>query len=264
MDNSYEQYKQKLFENVQTHISKAWALNEHLAANPELSGEEFESSKKIVGMLRDEGFDVEYPFAGLPTAFKAVYGKKNHNKKMAIMLEYDALPEIGHACGHCVSGSISFLAGIAMKDLQDDLDTDIHIIGTPCEETDGAKADMVKNGVFDGYNMAMMIHMYDCNILSPVALAIDTYLYSFHGKASHASATPWDGKNAFNGVQLFFHAIDMLRQHVTDDVRMHGLVRYQGEAPNIVPELCTAEVFIRAKERKYLNEVVKMVDNCAK
>ena len=177
---------------------------------------------------------------------------------------FRSLSEIGHACGHCVSCATSLLAGLALKDFQDILNADIHIVGTPCEETEGGKVIMVRDGVFNGYDMAIMLHMYDANITYPNTLALDSYTYKFYGKASHASSAPWDGLNAFNGVQLLFHGIDMLRQHVKPDVRLHGIIRYPGEAPNIVPELCTAEIYCRAREREYLNDVIRKVDNCAK
>ena len=203
------------------------------------------------------------PFAGLETAFRGVFGADNHKYKVAIMTEYDALPGIGHACGHLVSGSISVLAAIALAPLQDELNCDIHILGTPNEEIDGAKCAMVDQGIFNGYDMAMMIHLYDQNLLYCKLLGLHQYLYTFHGKAAHASAAPWDGVNALNAAQLMFHGIDMLRQHVTPDVRMHGVYRNGGEAPNIVPEEASAEFYYRALDKDYLFELDKRADNCA-
>lgn len=156
------------------------------------------------------------------------------------------------------------MAGLSLRDLQDTLDADIHIIGTPDEEASGAKCAMVRDGVFDGYHMAMMVRMYDGNLLSPKLQAMDSYLYRFRGKSVHASTKPWEGINALNAVQLMFHAIDMLRQHVTPDVRIHGVIRNGGAVPNVVPELATAEVFVRALDRNYLNDLVRKVDDCAR
>lgn len=258
----------ELTKTVDTEIDREYAalaaLNEDLADHPEVSGKEFETSAKMVALLRERGYTVEYPFAGLPTAFRGIYGENSRKYKIAIMVEYDALPEIGHACGHCLSGAISLLAGLSLKDLQDALNADIHIIGTPDEEGSGAKCAMVRDGVFEGYHMAMMVHMYDRNLLAPKLQAMDSYLYRFRGKSVHASTRPWDGVNALNSVQLMFHAIDMLRQHVTTDVRMHGVIRNGGTAPNVVPELATAEVFVRALDRNYLNDLVRKVDDCAR
>lgn len=263
MEN-YEKLKESIIKGVKLNLEDLTSLNDDLADHPEISGQEYESSRKIVELLRSKGFTVEYPFAGLDTAFRGVCGTNNHKYKVAVLAEYDALPEIGHACGHCVSGSISVLAALALSNLQDELNTDVHIIGTPIEETDGAKCGMVKNGVFDQYDMAMMIHLYDQNLLYCTLLALDSFLYTFHGKAAHAAAQPWDGVNALNAGQLMFHAVDMLRQHVTPDVRLHGIFRNGGAAPNIVPETASAEFYTRALKREYLDEINKKVDDCVR
>ncbi len=263
----YLELKEKIAQAVKENLQDAIALNDDLADHPELSGEEYESSRKIVELLKHKGFDVEYPFAGLPTSFKATYGRNDHKYKVAIMTEYDALPGIGHACGHCVSGAISVLAGIAASKLQDALDADIDVIGTPVEETDGAKCALIKKGVFDHYDMAMMIHLYDQNLIYCTLNGLASYLYTFHGKAAHASAAPWDGINALNAAQLMFHGTDCLRQHVTPDVRIHGIIRNGGEAPNIVPEEASAEFYVRALDLDYIAinmmDVVRKVDDCA-
>lgn len=260
----YKSLKEQIDQVIRQERNALIALNDDLADHPELSGQEYESSRKIVELLRARGYEVEYPFAGFDTAFRAIAGENNHKHKIAIMAEYDALPEIGHACGHCLSGSISILAGLSVKELQDELDADIHIIGTPDEECEGAKCTMVKKGVFSGYDMAMMVHLYDGNLIMPKVQALDSYMYYFYGKAVHASSMPWEGNNALNGVQLMFHAMDMLRQHVTPDVRMHGIIRNGGAAPNIVPEEASAEIYLRALDRGYLNDLTRKMDDCAR
>lgn len=262
--NRYLEIKSKIEKNINDNLQDAVALSDFLADNPEISAEEFKSSQKIVDLLRGRGFDVEYPFCDIKTAFKGVYGNSNHRYKIALLTEYDALPEIGHACGHNISASISFLAAVSLKNLQDELDADIHIFGTPEEEADGAKCRMVDAGAFDGYDLAIMVHLYDRNMVSCKLLAINSYIITFYGKAAHASAAPWDGVNALNGAQLAMHAIDMLRQHVKPDVRMHAVYRDGGAAPNVVPEKASFEIFIRALDRAYLNTVIEKVHNCAK
>lgn len=260
---NYTELKNKIFAEIDKYHDELVALNNDLADNPEISGEEYETSRKIVELMRSKGYEVEYPFAGLDTAFKGVYGSNSHKHKIAIMTEYDALPEIGHACGHCLSGAISILAGFATKELQDELDADIHIIGTPIEETDGAKCTMVDRGVFDGYDLAIMVHLYNSTLIMPKLQGLASNMYCFHGKAAHASAAPWDGVNAFNAAQLMFHAVDMLRQHSKLDAQFHGIIRNGGEAPNIVPEEVTCEFYVRALDKHYLAELVEKVDKCA-
>lgn len=261
---TYEEMKETLNQGIKEKYDELVAINDDLADHPELSGKEYETSRKLVTYLRENGYDVEYPFIGLDTAFRGIYGENNHRYKIAILTEYDALPEIGHACGHCLSGSISILAGLSLRALQDELNTDIHILGTPTEEIDGAKCKMVAKGIFANYDMAMMVHLYDENLLTPKVQAMDSYLYHFYGKSAHASAMPWEGNNALNAVQLMFHAVDMMRQHVTPDVRLHGVVYKGGLAPNIVPEYASAEFYARALERNYLNDVVRRLDDCAR
>mgnify|MGYP000460762862 CR=1 FL=1 len=260
---NYEQLKEKIFSAIEENRTELTALNDDIADHPEISGEEYETSKKIVNLLKSHGYETEYPFAGLDTAFRGVYGPNNHKHKIAILTEYDALPEIGHACGHCLSGSISILAGLATKELQDELDADIHILGTPIEETDGAKCTMVDKGVFEQYDMAIMVHLYNSNLLAPKLQGLASYMYNFHGKAAHASAAPWEGNNALNAAQLMFHAIDMLRQHSKPDAQFHGIIVNGGEAPNIVPEAVSAEFYVRALDKAYLQELMKKVDDCA-
>lgn len=262
--DSYTDLIQAIDEEIDREHDNLAALSDDIFDHPEVSGQEVETCRKIVSLLRDRGYQVETPFADLPTAFRGIYGSDNHTYKIAILAEYDALPEIGHACGHCLSGSISILAVLALRRLQDQLDADVHIIGTPAEEDTGGKAVMVKKDIFGGYDMAMMVHMYDRNLLASRLQAMDSYMYHFYGKAAHASNAPWEGINALNAAQLMFHAMDMLRQHVTPDVRMHAVIRNGGEAPNIVPEETSVEVYIRALDRRYLNSVVGKVDDCAR
>lgn len=261
---TYEEYKALISAGIEAYHGELAALSDHIADHPEISGQEYETSKAIVALLRRHGWQVEYPFAGLDTAFRAVCGGKARRHKAALLTEYDALPGIGHACGHCLSGAISILAALALAELQEELDTEIHLVGTPTEETDGAKCLMVDQGVFDHYDMAIMVHLYNSNLPAPAFQGLASYLYRFHGKAAHASAAPWEGVNAFNAAQLMFHAVDMLRQHSKLDAQFHGIIRQGGEAPNIVPEEVTAEFYIRAMDKYYLQELIQKVDDCAR
>ncbi len=256
--------KNSINEEIFKYKEECFQLNTDLAEHPEISGQEYESSRKIVELLRKEGFDVEYPFYGFETAFFAKKNPQGRKYKIALMVEYDALPGIGHACGHCLSGSISVLAALALSKMQDELNADIHVIGTPKEEHGGYKAPMAAGGLFDDYDMAMMIHMYDKNMLATTLLAVETFDLYYYGKASHAANAPWEGRNALNGMQLFFHGMDMLRQHVKPDVRMHGVINQGGKRANIVPEETKAEIYVRSLDGKYLKDVVKMVEDCAK
>lgn len=262
--SEYERRKSSVEGELKRHENAVTDLARWLFQHPETSSNEFESCNKIAGFLEENGYNVTRNAGGLPTAFSATFDEKSRTRKLAIMVEYDALPDIGHACGHNVSAGISVLAGLALRSLQDALDVDIHLIGTPAEERGGGKAVLIDHGIFDGMDAAMMVHVYDDNVLSPVCLALRGNTYTFTGTPAHAAASPWEGRNALNGVQLFFHAIDMLRQHVKPDVRMHGIISEGGTIPNTVPEKAVCEIFVRALDKEYVAYVEKLVDDCAK
>ncbi len=237
-------------------------LNDFMADNPEIGGQEYQSSKRMVRLLESHGIPVEYPFAGMDTAFRGIINK-GMGRKAAILVEYDALRGLGHACGHCASGSISILAALILNELKDRIPAEIHIIGTPDEEMHGGKVPMVKSGVFNDMDFAIMIHMSNKNALFSNFLALDAYRFTFQGKPAHASSIPWEGRNALNSMRLFFDAMDMMRQHLKDDVRLHGYIVKGGDASNIVPHYTEAEVLVRAAKREYLDQVSKWVMDCA-
>jgi amidohydrolase len=240
------------------------ALSDAMAADPEISEQEFRSSKAHVEFLEKSGFAVEYPFFGIPTAYngKLSYGT---NGRVSLLTEYDALPGIGHACGHNVHGAMSLLAGAGLAPVMKELGGELWVTGTPAEESNGAKITMAAGGVFDGLDLALMIHSgnSECRVRYR-CLAMDGIEFKFTGRASHAAASPWEGRNALNGAQLFFHAIDMLRQHVRPDVRMHGIYVDGGKACNIVPESATVRFYFRSPRRAHLNDLLQKAYNAAK
>lgn len=261
MEISYERLVLKAEDTVDRYSGEAVALSDYLAEHPEVSEREFQSSKRHAELLRRHGFEVEYPFLDIPTAFCA---KKSNGEgaKVALLVEYDALPEIGHACGHCLHGAMSTLAGIGLAPLLDegDIKGTLFVIGTPAEETNGAKVTMAEKGVFDDLDLAIMIHSSgNKSYVRYRSLAMDAMEFSFKGKSAHAASCPWEGRNALNGVQLFFHALDMLRQHIRSEARMHGIIHRGGDAPNIVPEAAACRFYFRAPTRAYLDHLVERI-----
>lgn len=241
-----------------------YALNDYMAENPELGSQEHESSKRIVELLRKHGLEVEYPFCGLNTAFRASVnpGKKH---KAAFLAEYDALPDIGHACGHCASGSGSVLAILALNEAKDQLgDIQVDIIGTPDEEVEGSKATMALKHVFDDYDFAAMVHMNGHSTLDTSFIALDGMIFEYRGQSAHAAAAPEKGRNALNAVRLLFDSVDMMRQHVISDARIHGYISDGGIAANIVPDYACAKFLTRAPHRGDLNDITAWVHDCAK
>lgn len=251
----------------------AFTINETLAKNPEVSGQEKESSAFICNALEKAGIPVERALAGIPYAFRgeAVKASIAGAPRLAILCEYDALPNIGHGCGHCASGSVSTLAALTLHEVnkalvaqgEAGLPMNVDIIGTPDEELTGGKIDLVNAGVFNDYDFAIMVHMDGVETrANSDFLALDDYRIVFHGKPAHAAGEPWNGVNALNGMQLALNAIDMLRQQVRPETRIGYYVVAGGRASNIIPDYAEFECCIRHTERTYLDTVVAKVMNC--
>ena len=254
--------RDKLLESIREQQEAAFALSDAMARDPEVGGQEFKSSAAIVALLRGSGIQVEYPFAGFETAF---IGRicPERKRRMALLAEYDALRGLGHACGHCASGSASALAALAFQALRREYDFGVDIIGTPDEEFGGLKAFMADQGVFDQYDFAAMVHMGPFTTAEVSFIALDGMTFQWYGKPAHAASEPWKGVNALNAARLFLDATDMMRQHVIPEARMHGFVKYGGAASNIVPELAEVEFLTRAPKRRDLDQITAWVKDCA-
>ena len=255
----------KLFTTAcESFAQEAFTINYTLAKNPELSSHEVKSVKTIGAVLEKQGIPVTYEFCHLPTAFKASVVKVDNPKgRLAILCEYDALPDVGHACGHCASGSMSVLAALALHKMQQEgiaFNMDIDIIGTPDEEAMGCKVDMCNAGVFKNYDFAIMVHL-DGEETRPNSqfLALDCFRAKYHGKPAHAAGEPWNGINAVNGVQLAIHAMDMLRQQVRPESRIGTWIINGGTASNVIPATGELEVTVRHTERDYLNGLSEQI-----
>ena len=235
-----------------------------MGEHPEISRQEKETSARIVSLLREAGFSVETDLADLPYAFRAVKlpEGKRLSHKMAILTEYDALPGLGHACGHNLSCAVSLLAGLALSSLQEDLDTEIHVVGTPREEVIEGKVMLEKAGVWNGYDFAMMVHMDADNMTSPIALATSQLSVVYHGKAAHASGAPWLGRNALNGARLTLDAIDMLRQHMKPGCQVHGALVEGGVVVNIIPERAKLNLQLRAYTYQDVLDLQERIVRC--
>ncbi|MEH7414780.1 M20 family metallopeptidase [Neobacillus drentensis] len=255
--------KELLKNNLEAIQNRLWEMNDILYDHPELGDEEFESMKLLVEFLEQHQFSVEKGIVGRPTAFKAVYDSKKDGPTIAYLSEYDALPEVGHGCGHNMIGTMSAGAGVILSKVVDEIGGRVIVLGTPAEETNGAKVPMAEQGVFDDIDAAMILHPADESYESGDSLAMDAIQFDFRGRTSHAAASPEKGINALDAVIQLFNGINALRQHVTSDVRIHGIIKEGGVAANIVPDKAIAQFYVRAKDRNYLNEVVKKVINIA-
>ncbi|MGA9873733.1 MAG: M20 family metallopeptidase [Rhodococcus sp. (in: high G+C Gram-positive bacteria)] len=208
-------------------------LSHSIHSEPELAFEEHRSAAKVRESLTAHGFDIESPIAGMPTAFTATYG--SGDLVIGICAEYDALPEIGHACGHNIIAASAVGAAIALAPLADRLGITVKVLGTPAEESGGGKILMLEHGVFDGVAAAIMVHPGPFDIVGATSLALSDIAVSFTGRAAHASAAPEWGINAGDAVTVSQVAIGLLRQHLAPGQQLHGIVSDGGLAPNIVP-----------------------------
>ena len=244
-------------------------LSKDVHAHPELNYEEFYSSDALAGFLEKHDLRVERGIGGVETAFRAVIpGGAGNGPTIAVLAEYDALPEIGHGCGHNLIAMAAMGAALGLKANAQDLPGTVMVIGTPAEEGGGGKIRMLEAGVFEGVDATLSSHPFsNRTIIPPTAprgeswsLAMVGYRYMYHGKAAHAAAYPEAGINALNAVIHLFTGIDALRQHLRDDVRMHGVITDGGTAPNVVPEFAAANFMLRSRDGRYLaDEVVGKV-----
>ncbi len=238
-------------------------VSHQIHANPELGYEEVYASGLLAHTLEAYGFEVETGYAGIPTAFCARKGS-GKGPRVAFLAEYDALPEVGHACGHNIIATSALGAGIGLGAVVEKIGGEVWVIGTPAEETDGAKVVMVERGAFQAVDAALMIHPHENNYYLTESLAMDALEVQFFGKPAHAASAPWEGINALDALILTFTGINALRQQVRPDARIHGVITRGGAAPNIIPEHTVGRFYVRAKTRSYLDELTEKVKACVK
>ena len=240
-------------------------LSKDVHAHPELNYEEYYSSDALAGFLESNGLSVERGIGGVETAFRAtIPGGGGGGPTIAVLAEYDALPEIGHGCGHNLIAMAAMGAALGLQANAQDLPGRIVVIGTPAEEGGGGKIRLLEAGVFDGVDATLSSHPFSNRTVIPAAspkgeswsLAMVGYRYMYHGKAAHAAAYPEQGINALNAVIHLFTGIDALRQHLRDDVRIHGVITDGGTAPNVVPEFAAANFMLRSRDGRYLSDEV--------
>lgn len=259
---SLETVKKSILDNIEENKQRYIQTSHDIHDNPEIGNEEHFASTYLTSILEKEGFHIEKGVAGHETAFLAKKKGQKDGRTIGFLAEYDALPEIGHACGHNIIGTTSVAAAVALSKVIDEVGGELVVLGTPAEEggpNGSAKGSFVKAGLVEGIDAAIMLHPgAETNLTGPT-LAVDPLDFEFFGKPAHASAHPEKGINALDGVLQLFNGINALRQHLPSDVRIHGIITDGGDAPNIVPEYAKARFFIRAASRTVLNDVTKKV-----
>lgn len=255
-----DRLKAAVIDQVDARRARLRELALAIHANPELGFAETRAAAWLTEYLEENGFAVERGICGLPTAFRATYGKGS--PVVALIAEYDALPEVGHACGHNLICTAAVGAAVGVRSVAPHMAGCVTVIGTPAEELHGGKIVMAKQGAFANLDAAMMIHPSVVNTATTHALACQNLDVEFFGRASHAAARPERGVNALEALLQSFAAINSLRQHIRSTARIHGIITDGGQAPNIVPNHSAARFMVRAEDEGYLDELQEKVVNC--
>jgi amidohydrolase len=240
-------------------------LSHQIHDNPELAFREEKAHAWLSAFLETHGAKVERGVGGVPTAFRATIEGARPGPTIAILAEYDALPGIGHACGHNVIATAGVGAGAALVTALGTLPWAgrVQVIGTPAEEGGAGKVKLMDAGVFKGVEAAMMIHGRCGTLVWRPSLGIIKVRVEFHGRATHASSWPWRGVNALNAVIQLFLSLDQMRQQLRPDARVHGIITNGGAQPNIIPEYTSAEFYLRALSKDYCHELLRRFRACA-
>jgi amidohydrolase len=241
-------------------------LADDLHAHPEVGYQEHYAAERLTAFLRERGFQVQFPYGGVETAFRAQVGADRPT--IALIAEYDALPEIGHGCGHNLIAGSAVGAALGAAAVIAELEGSVAVIGTPAEEilyqTPG-KVRLLRAGAFSDIDAALEFHPWTATGLLTKDRALVSLNISFHGRPAHAAADPWNGINALDGVLLTFNAINALRQHIKPEARIHGNITHGGEVPNVIHAFAAAQIIVRAEDRRYLfEELLPKVENCAR
>lgn len=256
--------KNQIIRNLDELKSDLLQINTFIHSNPELGNQEFKAQALLTEILQKHGFKVITGVADLHTAFVAEIEGEGKGPTIAFIAEYDALPEIGHGCGHNIIAASALGAAIALAPIMKGVKGKIKVIGTPAEDTTSEKVHMIKKGVFEDVDFSMQCHPNDRTMTGAHFKALHKMNMHFHGKASHASRAPEKGISALDALMLTFMGIEFLREHVKKDVTISGIITHGGTAANSIPDFAAGRFSIRSENREYLKEVVERVYNCAR
>ena len=239
-------------------------VSEKVYAFSEIAFQEEKSSAYLASLMEAQGFTVERACCGVPTSFRAEFKGKGPGPSVAILAEYDALPKIGHACGHNLIAASSVGAALALKKALGEIGGRVVLFGTPAEEAGGGKVLLVERGAFEGMDVALIAHPANHTCVASRSLAWEPMKMTFHGRNAHAGSVPHKGVNALNAIIETFNSINALRQHVTSDVRIHGIITKGGDAVNVVPSLTEAHFLVRAATVEAMLDTAEKVRNCGR
>ncbi len=236
------------------------SLSHFIHAHPEMGYEEYLSAEAVASAAEDAGFILERGIAELPTAFRATSG--SGELRVVLCAEYDALPDVGHACGHNIIAAASLGAAIGLAAVAEELDLTVILLGTPSEEGGGGKIDLINAGYFNDVHAALMIHPWPTERLEATCLAVDHFDVTYEGKEAHASAAPWEGVNALDAVTIAQVAVSLLRQQLRPGDQVHSIVTDGGAAANIIPRRASARYMARSVTATRLAQLRDRLSGC--
>ncbi len=245
-------------EILETKKASILELEKFLYNNPEIEMEEFKAKEKFITLLRRENFTIESDIAGLPTAFVA-HKSSGEGPSIGIMAEYDALPGMGHACGHNLIGAMGFGTAVVLAEMLGELKGSVYLFGSPAEETGRGKPGLLREGWLKKADVAMMVHPMKFSALTSNMVNLEGYDITFHGRASHAAGSPENGVNALDAAVIFYNSVGLLRQQTLDGSRVHMIITNGGAAVNIIPDTAALRVEIRHENLKYFRGLVEKV-----
>jgi len=256
--------KRKICSEVDALADELFSVSQYLKDNPETAYQEFKACEHLSAKMESFGFQVEKGVGNVETAFLARPADCRPSRPtVAILAEYDALPKIGHGCGHNLIASASVGAAVALRRFYGDASGCIALVGTPAEEGGGGKVRLAEAGVFENMDAAMMFHPSNANLPGKDALGRIKFTLEFFGKTAHAAGSPDQGRNALDALVMAYTGINAMRQHLKPDGRIHGIITHGGDAPNIIPDYAAGLFYVRAGSRAYRDELFDRVEKCA-
>ncbi len=260
--------KDRVCAEIDTLREEAEFIATDMHQHPEVGWDTPRSAGLLTDYMERHGMKVEKGLAGLACSFRgSIRGREDQRPGISLLAEYDALPGLGHACSHNLIGTAAATAGIALSRVLSEhpaVPGNVYVMGTPFEEGGGGKIIMLEHGVFDVADASIMFHGSNRIQVGSPNIAAVSMTYTFHGRSAHSGASPHEGINAADAAMITFTAVNALRQHLTSDVRVHGIINEAGVAANIVPERAVVTMMARARTKSVLEEVVEKVNNCAR
>jgi amidohydrolase len=258
-----DQTKAQIGPEVESLAQDLFAISDFLKANPETAYQEFKACEHLSQVLDQAGFGVQKAVGNVETAFLARPSDCQLSRpSVAFLAEYDALPKIGHGCGHNLISAASLGGAIALKRILGKEAGGLAVVGTPAEEGGGGKVRLAEAGVFEGLDLAIMFHPGGLNIPGKDMLGRIKFKVEFFGRSAHASGSPDQGINALDAMVSAYSSINAIRQHLRPDGRVHGIITHGGDAPNIIPDYAAGLFYVRAGSRSYRDEIFERVNNC--